>query len=622
MAGIEAALEALNSLELGESFKYSDYAELYGCNRSTLSRRHRRVQGTCASKVQDDRLLNTTQEKQLIKYINDLCERGLPPSRPMIRNFASQIAQKPCGKNWVDRFIARHSSEIISHWASGLDRNRHKADSAFKYTLYFELLKRKIEQYDIDSRDIYNMDEKGFLIGLLSKTKRVFTRSMYESGKLKHVIQDGNREWITTIACICADGSALSPALIYQAASGNIQDTWLQDFEASKHQAFFTASPTGWTNNDIGLAWLKQVFDRETKAKARSSWRLLILDGHGSHVTMDFIQYCDEKKILLAIYPPHSTHTLQPLDVVMFSLLAASYKAELAALIDRGQGLTSITKRDFFTLFYTAWSSSFKNTTLVRKAFETTGISPLNPNAILKRFKPPPEKLRPSSSSSSSSVLSASDWRKIEQLLRQAVDDLQDSNTKKLSRTIHTISVKNTLLEHENKQLKEALVNEQKRRQRGKALLLEAPPEYNGGAVFWSPQKVSDARLRQEQKDRDNQLVQHQKSVALRLREEKKAAKAQTLEERRLNRAIAKEKREREAAEKAAAREEKRIAQQLKTQLQKDLKMSQRGRKKSLQPSLAAAPPTAVQDPIEVENEDIRTSRSGRTIRRPKRLLT
>lgn len=50
--------------------------------------------------------------------------------------------------------------------------------------------------------------------------------------------------------------------------------------------------------------------------------------------------------------------------------------------------------------------------------------------------------------------------------------------------------------------------------------------------------------------------------------------------------------------------------------------MSQRGRKKSLQPSLAAAPPTAVQDPIEVENEDIRTSRSGRTIRRPKRLLT
>ncbi|KAF2277287.1 uncharacterized protein EI97DRAFT_374825, partial [Westerdykella ornata] len=208
-----------------------------------------------------------------------------------------------------------------------------------------------------------------------------------------------------------------------------------------------------------------------------------------------------------------STHTLQPLDIIMFSPLAASYKAELTALIDRDQGLISITKRNFFTLFYTAWSSSFKNPTLVCKAFETTGISPLNPNAILKRFKPPLESVRPSSSSSSSSVLSASDWRKIERLLQQAVDNLQDSNTKKLSCTIHTISVKNTLLQHEINQLREALVNEQKRRQHGKALLLEAPPEYNGGAVFWSPQKVSDMWLHQEQKDRDNQLVQHQKSM-------------------------------------------------------------------------------------------------------------
>lgn len=364
------------------------------------------------------------------------------------------------------------------------------------------------------------------------------------------------------------------------------------------------------------------MFDRETKAKARSSWRLLILDGHGSHVTMDFIQYCDKNKILLAVYPPHSTHTLQPLDVVMFSPLAASYKAQLAAHIDRGQGLTSITKRDFFTLFYAAWSSSFNKTTLVRKAFKATGISPFNPDAILERFKPPPEASRPSSSSSSSSVLSASDWRKIERLLQQAVDNLQDSNAKKLSRTIHTISVKNTLLEHENNQLREALVNKQKRRQRGKALLLEAPPEYNGGAVFWSPQKVSDARLRQEQKDRDNQLVQDQKSVAIRLRAEQKAAKAQMLEERRLNRAVAKEKREREAAEKAAAREEKRTARQLKTQLQNDLKISQRGKRKSLQPSLAAAALTAAQNPIKVENKVIPTSCSGRTIRRPKRLLT
>jgi hypothetical protein len=81
----------------------------------------------------------------------------------------------------------------------------------------------------------------------------------------------------------------------------------------------------GWTNNKSSLAWFKQVFNCGTKAKARSSYWLLILDGHGSHLTMDFIEYCDQNKILLAIYPPHSTHMLQPLDIVMFKPLATAY---------------------------------------------------------------------------------------------------------------------------------------------------------------------------------------------------------------------------------------------------------------------------------------------------------
>ncbi|RAQ99893.1 pogo transposable element [Stemphylium lycopersici] len=388
MTGIEATLAAVESLSLGDDFVYIDIA------------------ANC----------------------------GLPPSKPMIRNFASQIAQKDVGKNWADRFVRRHQIDLILHWASGLDRNRFKADSAFKYTIYFELLKRKIEQY--------NVDEKGFLISVLSKMKRVFSRSAFEEGKLRHIIQDGNR-----------------------------------------------------------LAWLKQVFDRETKKKARTSWRLLILDGHGSHVSMEFIEYCDANKILLMIYPPHSTHTLQPLDVVMFAPLAAANKAELARFLDRAQGLTSITKRDFYRLFNAAWHSSF-NEKLIQKSFEATGISPLDPGVILKRFTTvQADTSRPNSSGSSSSVLSASDWRKIERLLRQAGDDIYDENSKKLSQTIHTISAKNQLLQHENNSLREALSNEKRRRQRGKALLLEPPADYDGGAVFWSPNKVAEARDRPEQKD-------------------------------------------------------------------------------------------------------------------------
>ena len=62
---------------------------------------------------------------------------------------------------------------------------------------------------------MYNMDEKGFLIGYLTKSKRVFTKALLESRKLLGIAQDGNRTWVTVVATICADGTSLSPGLIY-----------------------------------------------------------------------------------------------------------------------------------------------------------------------------------------------------------------------------------------------------------------------------------------------------------------------------------------------------------------------------------------------------------------------
>jgi hypothetical protein len=88
---------------------------------------------------------------------------------------------------------------------------------------------------------------------------------------------------------------------------------------------FTTSSPSGWSNNDIGLAWLKGVFERETRRYALTGYLLLLLDGYGSHVTMDFIEYCNDNKILLFVLPPYATYTLQPLNVCMFKPLATAY---------------------------------------------------------------------------------------------------------------------------------------------------------------------------------------------------------------------------------------------------------------------------------------------------------
>jgi hypothetical protein len=542
----------------------------------------------------------------------------------MIQSFASTIAKKEVSLSWVDRFVRRNAESLISRWTAGIDSNRHKADSPAKYKLYFKLLKDKIKQYSIEPRHTYNMDEKGFLLGITSRSKRIFDRPLYQSKAVRQAIQDGSREWISLIACICADGSTLDPALIYQATSTNIQSSWVEDLNPQHHQAFITTSESGWSSNQIGLAWLQQVFDRLTKAKAGRSYRLLILDGHGSHITMDFIDYCDRNRILLAIYPPHSTHTLQPLDVCVFKPLSTAYSNQLSAFLQNSQGLALITKRDFFYLFWGAWVNTMRQS-LILRAFEATGISPLDPTTILKRFdqaEPPEQQSR----ESSTSVLSASDWRKIDRLLRAVVDTGGDNKAKKLSRTVHHISIQKQLLEHENQGLREALVIQKKRSKRGRPLPLDQPDEYHGGAVFWSPHSVQRARDRQHQKDIEERQLQLQKSEQAEARRASQQLKIRLLQERRVARAAARDARAKQRADEAAERRLNQQARKTQRQLQNRIKLSKKGNKKASKPpdrSINKKKPALA--PVRV-NEAASTpstpsSRRGRIIRTPSRYL-
>jgi DDE superfamily endonuclease len=174
--------------------------------------------------------------------------------------------------------------------------------------------------------------------------------------QLMNASQDGNRENITLMATIYADGSRIPPALIYQSEAGLIQDTWLDDFDENKEITYFAVTQKGWTNENAGLYWLEHVFDRHTKAKADNYRRLLIPNGHNSHVNMRFINYCDQNRILLVIFPPYSTYRLQSLDVNLFKPLAQYYTQQLNQFMVETQGLVHIIKRHFWKFFIQAFT--------------------------------------------------------------------------------------------------------------------------------------------------------------------------------------------------------------------------------------------------------------------------
>lgn len=570
MDPIEAAIEAIELREPGASFSYREVAKRFKVDRTTLSRRHQGRTQSYAAASQQRQLLNPQQEAELVQYIERCTERGLPPTREMIRNFASVIAKWDASDAWVTRFLHRHEAELTTKWSAGIDRNRHQADSHDKYDLYFQLLHRKMREYEVEQRNTYNMDEKGFFVGITTRSKRVFSKAIWVAKLRTAAIQDGNREWITLLACVCGDGSSLPPTLIYEGKAG-IQSSWVDDVEAGKHEVFIGNSTSGWTNNDLGLAWLEQVFERYTAEKARRQWRLLLVDGHGSHLTPEFIDFCYTKKILLAVFPPHATHTLQPLDVVLFSPLSSYYSHELDRQLHQSQGLIGVKKGDFFRIFWSAWGSTMRPE-LILKSFQATGVWPMDAEVILKRFN-----ATTSGQDEDTELRQLGDgdtWSDIRKILDAAVADKAKAESKQLALTLHSLQVQNELLHHENEGLRAALTTKRKHKKKSKVLDLQQREEYHGGAAVWSPRKIREAQARETVKQREEEQEKLQKTHDRELKAAATLYKKKIAEEAKALRQVAKE---RAAEERKAKAAELAATRALKKQ-QRDAATSQKSR--------------------------------------------
>ena len=95
------------------------------------------------------------------------------------------------------------------------------------------------------------------------------------------------RSWTLFIEAITADGRVLVPGIIFKGKS--LQQQWfLQEFKQFADW-FFITSPNGWTDDHIGVEWLKRVYLPQTKPIDESDARLIILDGHRNHTTVSNI---------------------------------------------------------------------------------------------------------------------------------------------------------------------------------------------------------------------------------------------------------------------------------------------------------------------------------------------
>lgn len=229
--------------------------------------------------------------------------------------------------------------------------------------------------------NIYNIDEKGFALGIQGMHRLIINRN----DPRPTISQEVSREWITLIECVGIE-KELSPMIIFK---GKRQpDAWYNSDIALSGGAI-GMSANGWTDNELGLSWLTKIFGPSTydRLEDKKEYRLLIFDGHASHITNAVIEYCNANRIIMLCLPPHTTHLLQPLDVCLFSPLQTAYKDHLHALFSQGQGY-SITKIDFLKIIYQARKDALTPLNIV-KSWTKTGLIPFNPSLVLAQLPIP-----------------------------------------------------------------------------------------------------------------------------------------------------------------------------------------------------------------------------------------
>jgi hypothetical protein len=384
----EAQLQAaLFSIAENDSRSIRATAAAYAVPESTL---RNRLAGhtSCSSAHEHRQNLSSAEEKTLVRWLSNLTRAGFPASPALLVEMAEEVRRsrfklgdgpspqlRPLGKHWSLKFRARHP-DIKGVWTRQIERARYDGVNSDALSKWFDAVRAIMDEHQYGPSQIYNMDESGFAVGT-SQTSRALVNVRDKTSWKK--IQ-GRQEWITAIEVVDAAGVVGPPLLIFK--SKHLSTGWVPDHAPPDWS--FTTSKSGWTSDSHGYQWLTEVFEPWSRQRLPdpAARRMLIMDGHSSHVTTRVISFCMQNAIDLLIMPPHCSHVLQPLDVSVFAPLkrALGKETDKVARLDSSR----IARVQWTEMYIRAHKTAFSMSNIC-SGWRATGLYPLYPGVVLDK---------------------------------------------------------------------------------------------------------------------------------------------------------------------------------------------------------------------------------------------
>lgn len=140
---------------------------------------------------------------------------------------------------------------------------------------------------------------------------------------------------MTVLVTICADGTS-QPALVIGKGKDLGKPRWAASVAdivrgTMFQKAVYINQENSYMTNEIFRKWFEEVYLPATEEQRKKGIKLLVLDNFSAHVELDFLlELARRNNVYVVGLPPHSTHMLQPLDVLIMQALKAYYSTSLS----------------------------------------------------------------------------------------------------------------------------------------------------------------------------------------------------------------------------------------------------------------------------------------------------
>ena len=219
--------------------------------------------------------------------------------------------------------------------------------------------------------------------------------------------------------------------------------------------------------------------------KANGQKRLLICDSHDSHISAQFVRFCRDHDIILFLLLSHSSHLFQSLDVGIFSSLKYAMSLQLNRLY--ATEISRLQKAEWLEHYAKARLKAMTSTN-IKSDWRGARLFPMNVNRILhlllnssvslsSSLAPCQNNTMPTSLLITSSPPDGIVLRRMNPAFKDALMNADlasplQNHARRLSGVAEHLHAENSILRHENMELKQ-LINKRKERMSEKRLILK-----------------------------------------------------------------------------------------------------------------------------------------------------